>query len=108
MRHARHHATWSRTLAALASLALLAGSARAAPSTLTPDPSTPHGAVGEDLQPGSNSFTEAQVRDRFGKMGFGEVHDLRKDEQGIWHGKASHAGHELSIRMDYRGNVAAE
>ena len=70
--------------------------------------SEPHGAVGERLEAGSNSFSEAQVRKKFEEMGFGEVTDLRKDDQGIWRGKAVHAGKELSIGMDYKGNVAAE
>lgn len=67
-----------------------------------------HGAVGEKLEPGANSFTEVQVKERFAKMGFGEVKDLKKDDQGIWHGKAVHAGKEVSIGMDYKGNVAAQ
>ncbi|MGU3539422.1 hypothetical protein [Methylobacterium sp. A54F] len=66
------------------------------------------GAVGEPLQPGANSFTEAQVKERFAKMGFGEVTDLTKDDQGIWRGRANHAGRQLTIGMDYRGNVAAQ
>lgn len=94
-----------RPLAALAMLALLSTAGSAATGSDVP---SPDGGVGQDLEPGSNSFTEAQVRDRLGKMGFDDVRDLRKDEQGIWHGKAMHAGHELSFRMDYRGNVAAE
>ena len=79
-------------------------------------PADPHGghggagkpAVGEPLQPGANSFTEAQVRERFGKMGFGEIRDLKKNDQGIWQGTASHAGKDVRIGMDYRGNVAAQ
>ena len=66
------------------------------------------GAVGEPLEAGANSFTEGQVKERFGRMGFGEVADLRKDERGIWHGTAVHAGKSLTIGMDYKGNVAAE
>ena len=66
------------------------------------------GAVGEPLEAGANSFTEGQVRERFGRMGFGEVADLRKDERGVWHGTAVHAGRSLTIGMDYKGNVAAE
>ena len=57
---------------------------------------------------GANSFTEGQVKDRFAKMGFAEVKDLKKDDQGIWRGMASHAGKDVSIGMDYKGNVAAQ
>ena len=57
---------------------------------------------------GANSFTETQVRERFGRMGFGEVKDLRKDDTGIWRGTAQHAGKSVSIGLDYKGNVAAQ
>lgn len=66
------------------------------------------GMVGEPLEAGANSFTEAQVKERFAKMGFGALTDLRKDDQGIWRGKAMHAGKEVTIGMDYKGNVAAQ
>ncbi|WP_336485522.1 hypothetical protein [Methylobacterium nigriterrae] len=68
----------------------------------------PHGAAGQKLEPGANSFTEGQVKARFEKMGFGEIKNLTKDDQGIWRGKAVHAGKEVSVGMDYKGNVAAQ
>ncbi|CAO4138462.1 hypothetical protein LPLAFNJD_LOCUS197 [Methylorubrum aminovorans] len=67
-----------------------------------------HGAVGKRLEPGANSFTAAQVRARLAEMGFPEVADLHLDGQGIWRGRAQHAGRTLSVGMDYRGEVAAE
>jgi hypothetical protein len=67
-----------------------------------------HGAVGARLKPGANSFTAAQVRARFSEMGFPDVADLHLDEQGIWRGRAEHAGRTLSVGMDFRGEVAAE
>lgn len=102
-------------LAALLTLAVTGASAQAtqpaqpAAPGMSPEAS-PHGqgAVGEPLQPGANSFTEAQVRERFGKMGFGEITDLKKTDQGIWQGTATHAGKQVRIGMDYRGNVAAQ
>ena len=98
-----------RLLLLALSLALSAGPAFSAPGT---DPHAvqpgPHGAVGDRLEAGANSFTEGQVKQKFEEMGFGEVTDLKKDDQGIWHGKAMHAGKQLSIGMDYKGNVAAE
>ena len=41
-------------------------------------------------------------------MGFPDVADLHLDEQGIWRGRAEHAGRTLSVGMDFRGEVAAE
>lgn len=69
----------------------------------------PHtGGVGQALESGANSFTEGQVKERFAKMGFGEVKELTKDDTGIWRGKAEHAGKPVTIGMDYKGNVAAQ
>jgi hypothetical protein len=110
-----------RTSLALAAVLTLAGAGIAAAQTSPAAPETkaetkadphsgdmPHGSVGQKLEPGANSFTEGQVKDRFAKMGFGEVKDLKKDDQGIWRGMASHAGKDVSIGMDYKGNVAAQ
>lgn len=111
------------SLASAAFLAIAAGDtvqAQTAPSATSnppavdakaiPDASGPnaHGAVGQTLESGANSFTETQVRERFGRMGFGEVKDLRKDDTGIWRGTAQHAGKSVSIGLDYKGNVAAQ
>lgn len=93
-------------------------SAHNAPTAAAPEPAdrtAPRGeghantgTVGQKLETGANSFTEGQVRERFGKMGFGEVKDLKKDEAGIWRGTAQHAGKPVSIGMDLKGNVAAQ
>ncbi|AWN41708.1 PepSY domain-containing protein [Methylobacterium durans] len=101
----------SLLLAALLSLAgggIAGAQAPAAPDRPATTGTAAHGAVGERLEPGANSFTETQVKERFAKMGFGEVKDLKKDDQGIWHGRATHAGKEVSIGMDFKGNVAAQ
>lgn len=87
-------------------LALAAGAASAQAPGEAGRPAG-QGMVGEPLEPGANSFTEAQVRERFGRMGFGEIRDLKKTDQGIWEGIATHAGKDVRIGMDYRGNVAA-
>ena len=38
---------------------------------------------------GSNSFTEGQAKSRIELNGFANVSELRKDDQGVWRGKAS-------------------
>lgn len=100
----------------LAALLTLAGAGAAPAQTAPAAPTTApdgmkhdgHGAVGQPLESGANSFTEGQVKERFAKMGFNEIKDLAKDDQGIWRGKATHAGKEVGIGMDYKGNVAAQ
>ncbi|AWN34634.1 hypothetical protein [Methylobacterium radiodurans] len=94
--------------AALLALAVTGASAQTTSPAAPEAPPHGQGAVGEPLQPGANSFTEAQVRERFAKMGFGEITDLKKTDQGIWQGIATHAGKQVRIGMDYRGNVAAQ
>lgn len=87
-----------------------APSSDAKPAAPAAKEGSPHtaGSVGQTLESGSNSFTEGQVKERFAKMGFGEVKDLRKDDAGIWRGQAEHAGKPVTIGMDYKGNVAAQ
>ena len=54
---------------------------------------------------GSNSFTEAQAKDRIGQRGYSNVSDLKKDDAGIWRGHAQHAGSDVQVWLDYKGNV---
>jgi hypothetical protein len=57
---------------------------------------------------GANSFTESQARDRIAKSGFNDVKELQKDGQGIWRGKAQKDGRQVSVALDYRGNVVQQ
>src|SRR4051812_19287461 len=41
---------------------------------------------------GSNSFTEGQAKSRIESNGFSNVSELRKDDQGVWRGKAMKDG----------------
>ena len=54
---------------------------------------------------GSNSFTEGEARSRIEKMGFADVSDLKKDENGVWRGQAMKNGRQLQVSLDYQGNV---
>jgi hypothetical protein len=57
---------------------------------------------------GANSFSEGQARDRIAKAGFENVKDLQQDHQGVWRGKAQKSGREVSVSLDYRGNVVQQ
>jgi periplasmic protein CpxP/Spy len=59
-------------------------------------------------EPGANSFTEAQARSRLEAQGFGNVTELRKDDQGIWRGKAQKDGKSVSVGIDYKGTVQTQ
>ena len=54
---------------------------------------------------GANSFTESQARSRIEKMGFADVTDLKKDDNGVWRGRAMKGGHMVDVSIDYQGNV---
>jgi hypothetical protein len=60
------------------------------------------------VEPGANSFTEAQARSRLEAQGFGNVTELRKDDQGIWRGKAQRDGKSVSVGIDYKGTVQTQ
>ena len=60
------------------------------------------------VEPGANSFTEGQARSRIEAQGFSNVTELRKDDQGIWRGKAMRNGQAVGVAIDYRGTVQAQ
>jgi protein CpxP len=68
----------------------------------------PANTANVQLEPGANSFTEGQVRSRLEEAGFRDIADLRKDDQGIWRGKAMQNGRSVNVGFDFKGNVAAQ
>ena len=54
---------------------------------------------------GSNSFTEGQAKSKIEEAGFNNVTELKKDDNGVWRGKASKGGSATSVSVDFQGNV---
>jgi opacity protein-like surface antigen len=54
---------------------------------------------------GRNSFTEGQAKSKIEGAGFSNVTELKKDDNGIWRGKASKGGSTSSVSVDFQGNV---
>lgn len=54
---------------------------------------------------GANSFTEGEAKSRIEKMGFSNVSDLKKDDKGVWRGRAMKDGKTVDVSVDYQGNV---
>jgi opacity protein-like surface antigen len=54
---------------------------------------------------GRNSFTEGEAKSRIEKMGFSNVTNLKKDEKGVWRGRAMKDGKAVDVSLDYQGNV---
>jgi hypothetical protein len=54
---------------------------------------------------GRNSFTEGEAKSRIEKLGFADVTNLKKDENGVWRGRATKHGKAVDVSLDYQGNV---
>ena len=54
---------------------------------------------------GRNSFTEGEAKSRIEKMGFSNVSNLKKDDNGVWRGRATKDGKTVDVSLDYQGNV---
>jgi hypothetical protein len=54
---------------------------------------------------GRNSFTEGQAKSRIEGAGYTNVSDLKKDDNGVWRGKAAKGGATSSVSVDFEGNV---
>src|SRR6188768_2195044 len=80
----------------------------------SPDANTP--AVNSPNSPpnpgapvaGANSFTEGQAKSRIEDRGFRNVSDLKKDDNGVWRGKAEQNGKAVNVSVDFQGNVVAQ
>lgn len=54
---------------------------------------------------GANSFTEGEAKSRIEARGFANISELKKDDQGIWRGKAMRNGRSVDVALDFQGNV---
>ena len=52
---------------------------------------------------GANSFTEGQAKSRIEANGYANVSDLKKDDQGVWRGKAQKDGKTIEVAWTFRG-----
>ena len=59
-------------------------------------------------QPGANSFTEGQAKDRIVEAGYADVTELKLDDKGVWQGKAMKDGKPVAVSLDYQGNIVAK
>ena len=54
---------------------------------------------------GRNSFTEGQAKSKIEDGGYSNVTELKKDDDGVWRGKASKGGSATAVSVDFQGNV---
>jgi hypothetical protein len=96
--------------AVLATSALAQGAAPPANHDAPSNPAVDTSSTDKAATPasGSNSFTEKQAQTRLAKHGYSHVSDLKKDDSGVWRGKAVSHGKPVSVALDYKGNITAE
>jgi hypothetical protein len=103
-----------RRLVFAAAILALAVPASAQPRPANRDANTP--AVNSPNSPpnpgapvaGANSFTEGQAKSRIEDKGFKNVSGLKKDDAGVWRGKAVQNGKAVNVSVDFQGNVVAQ
>lgn len=80
-----------------------------APAPAPAEPAAPPAAA-EPEKPtapvkGANSFTEAQAKERIIAAGYSDVGTLTLDADGIWNGPAKKDGGDVTVQLDFQGNV---
>ena len=94
-------------LAIAAAAAMITGTAMAQPANRdanTPAVNTPNTPPNPGAPvAGSNSFTEGQAKSRIELNGFSNVSELRKDDQGVWRGKAMKDGKSVTVSSRLSG-----
>ena len=85
--------------------AFVSTSALAQTSTTSPKPAPSAPADANAPLPGANSFTEGQAKSRLEANGYSNIGALKKDDNGVWKGTATHSGAQVNVSVDYRGNI---
>ena len=84
----------------------VAGPVVAAPSQPINDAvDTTPTAVETNATAGASSFTEGQARGAIEKAGYTNVGPLSQNANGVWQGKASKGGAEVTVAIDYTGAI---
>ena len=101
-----------KTLVIVAALALSAGAAFAQNPPAQSGPNNPAvnttGTNNSDRPvSGANSFTEGQAKSRIESSGYSNVSELKKDDNGVWRGKAMKDGKSVDVSLDFQGNINA-
>ena len=89
-----------RLLTLLAALAISTSALAQTPAVKSPSANNPAAPV-----PGANSFTEGQAKSKIEDAGYTNVTELKKDDNGVWRGKASKSGSATAVSVDFQGNV---
>ena len=98
-----------RTLVLITAALMIAGAASAQNPPAQSGPN--NNAINSDQKnsdkpvAGRNSCTEGQAKSTIEDAGYSNVSDLKKDDNGVWRGKASKGGSSTNVSIDFQGNV---
>lgn len=87
-------------------VAAYAGIASAQDSAHNPAVKNPDPVVTTIPAKGANSFTEKQARSRMAKAGYPGVTNMVKNSQGQWVGSTMKGAAQVTVMLDYKGNVS--
>ncbi len=57
---------------------------------------------------GKNSFTKGEVRKRLESHGYSQVSGLAKDDEGVWRGAAMKNGKQVTVAVDFQGDITEQ
>jgi hypothetical protein len=102
-----------RKLLIVAVTSLLASTALAQNPPANPGPNNPAINTTGTNNPGApaagaNSFTEGQAKSRIEAAGYSDITELKKDDSGVWRGRAKKDGKTVTVSLDYQGNIVAQ
>lgn len=102
-----------RKLLTVAVASLFASAALAQTPPANPGPNNPAVNTTGSNNPGApvagaNSFTEGQAKSRIEEAGYSDITELKKDDSGVWRGKAKKGGKTVTVSLDFQGNIVAQ
>jgi hypothetical protein len=78
-------------------------------SAITPSESVPYSTNPKAALQGANNLNEEQAKVRIEAKGYLRISGLRKDDRGIWRGKATMKdGRSVTVILDLEGNIYSE
>lgn len=95
--------------AAVAALATTGAAAQSSGQSGSHNPVVKDGTAHHVAKPakGHSSFTEDQAKGRLAKAGYTNVTGLKGTPNGAWQGMATKNGKQVTVTLDYKGNITA-
>ncbi len=90
----------------LAALFLTASLPVVAQTSAGPNPKAVDSATDNNSpKPGTNMMSEMQAKEKMMKSGYTSIQSLSKTSDGIWMGTAMKDNKQVSVMLDYKGDI---